>query len=245
MLIPSLLLLHFAADTPEDPPPEPAAAPAPPPIPMSGATAVPVPESPAAPEPAAPARHAQRLRRKNQTDALKRLLSMMVLAALVGTLFYFITPKPDPAPEGNLIRLAHTHLPDVRPAEETDDPAQAAQFIETHFGWRVTVPIIQQTRLEGVALVDLTPTTQLPAFLFADQNGEALVVLALNYAFLDRYQRQGLYLEPTLLESLEQANAFTVEPLEDAEAVVWRDRANIYLALTPGQAEDLVPRIQN
>ncbi len=251
MLIPPVTFLHLASDPPGDiePPADPLSPldPAPKPEPVAQSVPPVQPEtttSPAASE-GPTSRHARRLQRKNKTDALKRLLSMAVLAGLVGLLFYFITPKPEASPEGNLIRLAERSLPELRFALESSDPAENSQFIETHFGWQVDIPAIQQTRLDGIALIDVTQNAQLPAFVFTDQSGEELVVFVLNYAFLDRYRRQGLFLETTLLESLEQANAFTVEPLDDTEAVVWRSRANIYLALTRDRAEQLVPRIQN
>jgi len=175
-----------------------------------------------------------------------RLLVVMLLILAVGALGYFASRSLEREPETNLITLALQQADAVRPTIRTDSPQQAEDFVQQELGWRLTLPTIDQAALTGVGLREVAPGVTVPVFLYDDTLDEtdatALSLYVFSYALLDRH-KEHIQLEPEILRQIQDHQQFDLHDLGQRNALVWRNRDDIYVAITPGDPEALRKRI--
>jgi hypothetical protein len=114
----------------------------------------------------------------------------------------------------------------------TDDPARARQFARDEFGWRVGVPLFEGVELQGVAIAELAPAVEVPVFVYADvERGRPVAVFALSYALLDQVPER-LRLARADYERLAEDDRPSVRRIRGSDVVLWRDRDDIFIAVT-------------
>ena len=175
-----------------------------------------------------------------------RLLVVMLLILAVGTLGYFASRSLEREPETNLITLTVQQADAVRPTIQTSSPEEAEDFVRRELGWRLTLPTIDQAALTGVGLREVAPGVTVPVFLYDDTLDEtdatALSLYVFSYALLDRH-KEHIQLEPEILRQIQDHQQFDLHDLGQRNALVWRNRDDIYVAITPNAPEALRKRI--
>ena len=171
----------------------------------------------------------------------KRVGAVVALIALAGILGYGFTYLMKHEPDVSLISLSARQADGVEAGFETTSPEQAERFIFETLGERVTVPLIQQASLAGVSVSDVSDGAEVPVLVYREQD-RTIVVFIYSYAFLDAHT-QRLVLEKDILRQIEDEGNFDLHDLGDDKALVWRNRDDIYVAITSGDAEELRARI--
>ena len=180
---------------------------------------------------------------------LRRFGSAMLLIAVAGMAAYLLSVSMDsssgesPSSAADLIELAAQNARTIQPMVTTQRPDEAARVVQNELGRRLTVPTVEAAQLQGVSIVELTEGARVPAFLFSDSaSGERLTVYALSYALLDE-NTDRLALSRTVRQAIEDDRRVDVHQLDEAGVLVWRNRNDIYLAVTRADAEALRSRI--
>jgi hypothetical protein len=127
----------------------------------------------------------------------------------------------------------------VSPDFETDSPMEVQQFVRSEFGWRVGVPEFRMVELLGVTIAQLPPGIEVPAMLYADYEGRTVVVFTYSYAFFDRFGDQ-VALPEDSYRQLAQPGNHEVRRVGGSLTIAWRDRDNIFIAVTRLDADELV-----
>lgn len=122
---------------------------------------------------------------------------------------------------------------------ETDTPAEARRYVRDEFGWRVGVPVFEAVPLRGVAIAQTAPAVEVPVFLYADAEDRNVAVFAYSYALLDQVPDR-LRLTAADYDKLDEGAPF-VRRVDGNGVLLWRDRDDIYIAVTdlpPGALAD-------
>lgn len=173
---------------------------------------------------------------------VRRAFAALVLIGTAGLLGYTIADLSRPEPDTNLITLSAEQAGRIQPTFRTGSPEQAERFIHDRLGWRLTVPTIDGASLAGVGISEVVPGVEAPAFLFENASGEPIVLFAYSYAFLDRFDDR-IHLDADVLRQIEDDQHFDLYDLEEDKVLVWRNRDDIYMAVTRDDAESLSERI--
>ncbi len=145
--------------------------------------------------------------------------------------------------ETDFIALAAQNAEDLEPVLRTTSPEQAEFYVFDRFGWRLTVPTIEQAALVGVGVAEVQKGIEAPAFLFEDSLSSGQIALyTLNYAFLDKH-RNLLRLTQDVLSQIADDQHFDLHDTGAEQVLVWRNRDDIFVAVTRGNAETLGARI--
>ena len=175
---------------------------------------------------------------------LRRLLSGLAIIVLVGLIGYGLTARiPEPETDFDIITLSARRAADVRPTFRTASPEQAERYVRDRLGQRITVPNIDQVLLVGVGSGAIIPGAEVPVLLFEDPaTGERITVFTYSYAFLER-NRGRVQLERDILLQIENDDRFDLHDLGERKVLVWRNRDDIFVAVTAGDADLLRSRI--
>lgn len=172
------------------------------------------------------------------------LVALLILG--VGALGYLASQSFEREPETNLITLAVQQADAVRPSIETGNPEQAEDFARDQLGWRLTLPTIDDAVLTGVGSREVAPDVTVPVFLYNDTLDEAeeptITLYVFSYSLLDQHQER-IRLEPEILRQIQDDEQFDLHDLGSRNALVWRNRDDIYVAVTSGNPEALRKRI--
>ncbi len=167
-------------------------------------------------------------------------LLIILTAGLSG---YFLSMLLERTPDVNLINLTARQAEDVAVLHATARPEEAERFVLDQLGWRLIVPAIDAARLEGVGLSEVAPGVQVPVILFRDDVTEqAIALYAYTYTLLDRFADR-VRLEAEVLRQIEEEQHYDLYDLGEQKVLIWRNRNEIYLAVTEGDAEELRQRI--
>lgn len=191
---------------------------APPPFPTYEAPLPPPPAEPAPP---------------SLLDRLGRAGFVLGLVVFVAALGYWLAPDggtdgPGAVAVTSLFESAIRAQRDVREVVRTTDPTEASEYLRERFGQRVAVPQIAGASLLGVGTARIGDV-DVPALLFDDAGGERMRVLVFSYALLERYPSL-LGVAPQTLNRLESASH--VEAVGRQQTLLWRDRDDLFLAVT-------------
>lgn len=191
----------------EDAPRAHPATPSPPP-----ATSAPVPPAP---------------ERRSPLQRAALALLVIAAAALIG----YVLSRPDGREAGSDVLTRSVEAAGkLRLVLETDTPAEARQFVREEFGWRVGVPVFEAAPLRGVAIAQTAPAVEVPVFLYADVEDHNVAVFAYSYALLDQVPDR-LRLTAVDYDDLDDGAPF-VRRAGGRDVVLWRDRDDIYVAVT-------------
>ena len=172
------------------------------------------------------------------SSALWALL-LVVGAGLVG---YFATRGAAPEVRAvDLIAAAAADAPRADVLLRTDDLAAAQTFAFDHVGWRLSLPRIDGMTLAGVGVREVVPGVAVPVFVYQNAT-ERATLYGFDYHLLDQAAAQ-LHLDRDVLDQIEDDRHYEVHDLGTASAILWRDRDDILVLVTRGDANDLRRRI--
>lgn len=180
---------------------------------------------------------------RNQGARLRGVLFAIVLVFATGLAAYFVSRHVSSPREQNLITLVAQHAGDVEIDMETSSPEDAERYVLDTFGLRLTLPEIDQAPLRGVSITEVTSDVKMPVFYYEDEVSEQpLLLFAYSYALLDR-NRTRVTLAADILRQIEDDEHFDLHDLGAERVLVWRNRDDIFVAVTRGDAERLRERI--
>lgn len=174
---------------------------------------------------------------------LRRAVAVVLIIAVAGLLGYGFSVLTDRAPDVNLISLSAEGAGELEATFETASAEQAERYVRDRLARRITVPSIQGAALQGVSIRVVAEGAETPVLIYSNVDGSGSVaVYVYSYAFLDAHE-DDLQLSPDVLTQIESEGFFDLHDLGDAKALVWRQRDDIYIAITGGDAEALQERI--
>jgi hypothetical protein len=178
------------------------------------------------------------------SSPLARVLLVLLALAAVGLIAYAVTRESAVEPEGDEImaRLV-VAMDEVELSLSTAQPAVARQYVLDEFGWRVGVPMFDAASLSGVGIATVAPAIDLPVFLYADDEERSAAVFVLNYVLLDQVPDR-LHLAREDYERLAAEPRPHHRTVRSQEVVFWRDRGDIYVAVTEIPSRELAGNIQ-
>ncbi len=173
-----------------------------------------------------------------------RAVAVLLIIAVAGVLGYGFSALTRRAPDVNLITLSAKQAGDTKVTFETTSAEQAERFVRDRLGRRITVPSIGEAALQGILIRDVADGAEAPVIVYSNGAGaSSIVVYVYSYAFLDAH-RQQVELPEDVLRQIETEGNFDLHDLGETRALVWRRRADIYVAVTDGDAEELRNRIR-
>ncbi|MEM6785208.1 MAG: hypothetical protein AAF624_15920, partial [Bacteroidota bacterium] len=174
-------------------------------------------------------------------------LVLILVSAALGVTLADSTGLVDVAAErsGDLLLLVAERGLDVEPDREIADRDAARDFVRAETGLRIQPPRLDGPVLTGAGVALFAGGFPVPLFV-VDVAGTAVPVYAVTYAHLDSADGAVTLARPIANRIV--ARNVHVQPLGPAAedvltALVWRDRATIYVALTD-DPEAVVDRIQ-
>lgn len=174
---------------------------------------------------------APRTRLKNSI----RIVAFLLAATLVGygiRSFKPTTPQTAvAAPASDLVTLAIEAAGDVRPAFRATSAEQAEVFILDRVGQRILVPAVESRRLEGVGVHVFAGDTETPALVYGGP--DSVPIFVFSYAYLDRVAPH-FTMDPSILEQVTDEGRFAVVDQGRKRALVFRNRDDLYVAVTSG-----------
>ncbi|WP_456425056.1 hypothetical protein [Rhodocaloribacter sp.] len=175
---------------------------------------------------------------------LRGLLTGLAIIVFTGLIGYGVTALiPEPETDFNIITLSARRAGEVRPTFRTASPEQAERYVRDRLGRRITIPNIDQVLFLGVGSGAIIPGAEVPVLLFEDPaTGERITVFTYSYAFLER-NRGRVQLERDILLQIESDDRFDLHDLGEQKVLVWRNRDDIFVAVTSGDADLLRSRI--
>jgi hypothetical protein len=190
-----------------------------------------------------PTRPADRTRAAGGRGRVRRFVLLLGVIALVAVTGYGIQAlrtdiEPAPRRAVDAVRRALDLADGAEPVFRTSSAEQAEIFVRDRIGWNVVAPIIQGSPVTGVGLVQALDGFEVPVFFYGDGPGHRVTVVAYTYAFLDRAE-PGLYLDRDIRRQIGEPGRFSLLDLGPRRALVFRNRDDIFVAVTPGDAEAL------
>lgn len=179
-------------------------------------------------------------RRPSGGSPLRRtllILALIVTAAVVGYGIQGLRPESAPTVQraSDAARRAIAIAADAEPDFRTSSAEQAEVFVRDRIGWQIVTPIIDGHPLTGVAIVRIDPALEVPVLFFAAGADDPVVVVTYTYAFLDR-AAPTLYLDRDLGRQIAEPGRFGLLDAGRTKALVFRNRDDIFVAVTTGDA---------
>lgn len=179
---------------------------------------------------------------EGRTRSWSTVLWALLLIVGAGLTGYLATRSATPeARPTDLIAAAADDAPRADVLLRTDDVAVAERFALDHVGWRVAVPQIDGMPLAGVGVREVVPGVAVPVFVYQNRT-ERATLYGFDYHLLDQTNTR-LRLDRDVFDQIEDDRHYEVHDLGSASAILWRDRDDILVLVTRGDANDLRLRI--
>lgn len=173
----------------------------------------------------------------------RRVLLAVLTILTVGLAGYIATILLEQEPETNLIVLSAEQASATPLSFEADSPEEAERWVREQLDWRLTLPTIDEAQLIGVSVRTVVPGVEVPVFLYDDNTADAsLAIFVYTYALLENHAGQ-IQLAPDIMEQIKGDHSFDLHDLGAQKVLVWRDRDDIFVAVTAAEAEALRRRI--
>ena len=173
----------------------------------------------------------------------RRGLLAVLIILTVGLAGYIATTMLEQEPETNLIVLSAEQASTTPLSFEADSTEEAERWVREQLDWRLTLPTIDEARLTGVSVRAVVPGVEVPVFLYEDNTAdEPLAIFVYTYALLENNAGQ-IQLAPDIMEQIKGDHSFDLHDLGAQKVLVWRDRDDIFVAVTAAEAEALRRRI--
>ena len=170
-------------------------------------------------------------------------LSLIVTAGFFGyigsTLFYS-------EPDSDLITISAKKARRAKPILATTDRLEAQEFIGNHMDWKLSLPAIAGTSIQGVGISEVVNDVRVPVFLYEPSESQRetnsaspVTVYAYTYALLDQ-NREKIALDEKTLAAIADENYMDQYTLQSGNNVfIWRDADEIFVAVTEAGAIDI------
>lgn len=166
---------------------------------------------------------------------------MVLVAGLVG---YAASALLETDPDVNVITLSANRMASIEVDVESASPSEIESFLFDESERRIHVPHIDQATLVGAGLTEVVDGVQVPVVLYDDApSGERIPVFVYSYALLDRYADR-LKLERDVMQQIEDERHFDLHDLGETRVLIWRNRDEIFVAATRGDAASLQDRVR-
>ncbi|HEX7071726.1 MAG TPA: hypothetical protein VF190_13010 [Rhodothermales bacterium] len=185
-----------------------------------------------------------RERRAVASGRPRRILYATVLVLVAGLVGYVASALLEPKPDSNLVTLSARNMNAVTADFESDSAAEIESFVRDEGNRRIVVPDIEQTSLIGAGFSEIVDGVRVPVILYRDRSSnERMPVFVYSYALLDRHADR-LTLERDVMQQIQDERHFDLHDLGDTRILIWRNRDEIFVAATHGDASDLQDRIR-
>lgn len=161
-------------------------------------------------------------------------LLLIAAAALIG--YALSRPASEDGDPDTLARSAEAAR-ELQLVLDTDDLLEARRFVRTTFGWRVGVPVFEAASLRGVAVAEVTSSIEVPVLLYANGDNREIAVFLYSYALLDQVPERLTFARADF-DDLSFGEP-VIRQADGTDALLWRDRDDIYVAITDIAPEDL------
>ncbi|MXW64070.1 MAG: hypothetical protein F4Z69_04525 [Bacteroidetes bacterium SB0668_bin_1] len=146
--------------------------------------------------------------------------------------------------ETNLISLSIRQAEHIEAGFETAEPDEVENYVRESLRRRIDVPAIEGAELTGVSIHDAGDGARIPVLLYRNTNESGDIVLyAYSYAFLDTHGHR-FQLTGDVLERIETEDLFDLRDSGETNVLVWRQRDDIFIAVTESDIEALENRIR-
>ncbi len=146
--------------------------------------------------------------------------------------------------ETNLVSLSVRQAKHIEAGFETAEPNEAENYVRESLRRWIDVPAIEDAELKGVSIHDAGDGAQIPVLLYRNLNESGDIVLyAYSYAFLDTHGHR-FRLASDVLEHIETEDLFDLRDSGEANVLIWRQRDDIFMAVTESDIEALGDRIR-
>ncbi len=181
------------------------------------------------------------------TAVLKKTAIALVLIAAAGGVGYWLAPSSSVSEDlhpvdQTLTARSVVQIDSITPLQELSTPEKTYEFIRQELDRQISIPAIDEYSLAGVAIKEIVSSARVPVFRY-ERTNDSVVVYVYNYALLDDHPAE-LHLSRDILSRLEEQNQFISEQYEDHFVVLWRNRDDIYAAVTRDNPDSLIKRIR-
>ena len=184
-------------------------------------------------------------RQQSIKDLLFRRIITLLLILTAGLAGYIGSEMLRTPPNPDLISLSVKQSKRIKPILSTSDREEAEDFIVNHLDWRLSLPEISGSQIEGVGISEISSGIRVPVFLYSTRENEQtqeVTLYAFTYALLDEFQSQ-IQLSSETLAAIAEPDHIDFHSLRSGNNVfVWRNANDIFLAVT--DTEELSSRIQ-
>ncbi len=146
--------------------------------------------------------------------------------------------------EADLVSLSVRQAEHIEAGFETDEPDEAENYVRESLRRRIDIPAIEDAELTGVSIHDAGDGAEIPVFLYRNTSETGSILLyAYSYAFLDTHGHR-FQLTSDVLERIETESLFDLRDSGEANVLIWRERDDIFIAVTESNIEALENRIR-
>lgn len=172
------------------------------------------------------------------------LLAVLVVfgAGLIGLVAStLLEPKPD----ANVVTLSARKSEGIRVERASTSASEIQSYLLNEKDVRVRVPEISGAALLGAGDAEMHQDVRVPVLIYRDTLSDVVFhVFVYSYAMLDR-NGDRLALERDVMEQIEDESHFDLHDLGETRVLIWRDRDEIFVAVTRGDATELQERIRS
>lgn len=173
----------------------------------------------------------------------RRALIVVLIIATAALTGYAVTTTLEREPEVNLIVLSASQADLISPSVQSNAPEAVERYIRDRLGWRIVVPTIDETILIGVDVHEVAQGVEVPVLLYQDTEADLPIILfTYTYALLNQYEDR-IRLAPEILRSIERDRSFDLQSYDGDTVLIWRNRDDIFVAVTPLDDATLPDRI--
>jgi len=126
----------------------------------------------------------------------------------------------------------------------TTQPAEAEAYLDSTWGRQVRLPSIENAQLQGIGQLRAAGNTEIPVVLYTGEEDARIAAFVYSYALVDRLDGTAT-LDPQVRSQLAQRKQLVAGGSAAGPGLLWRDRANIFVVVSPSLSSDaLRARVQ-
>lgn len=166
-----------------------------------------------------------------------RILAFIASAALVGYAIRSFRPaSPKVSARADLVERVMEIAPATNLSFRTSSAEQAEVFVRDRVGWRIVVPSVEGSVLEGVGVTVLGSGSEVPVLHF--DGARPVVMIVVTYAYLDSVTPR-LTIDEAILDQIGGEGRFSILDSGPRRATIFRNRDDIFVAVTASDVRDL------
>lgn len=173
------------------------------------------------------------------------VLGALLLAGGLGVSYLTGTSSTSSSPPPGLVAFSAEQTGAVTTERALTQPSAVEAYLDSTRGRQVRLPAIEGAELEGVGKLRANGDTEIPVVLYADtEDGSRVAAFVYSYALIDRLEN-ATALDTQIRARLAEAHQLVADDKASTTGVLWRDRANIFVVVSPSLSpEALRTRVQ-